>query len=131
MKSSSKKDKDSEGECETTDGNESVVSDWRKAPLIPFGERLEIKVFKCLTYVPVMITFSLFTLLVIFYVFVSIIINSLAKKFHQGLTVLEVKNFLTSLLLLQVLISSFFHFLNLTYLLLWPNNQGSSFSVKL
>ena len=57
-------------DCDTTDDN-NKNPEWLDAEPISCGERCELKCYKFITWVPVIITFSIFSILVGFYIFVS------------------------------------------------------------
>lgn len=44
---------------------------WKKAPRVPFSEKFELFVFRAITWIPVVITFTIFAYLFGFYMFVS------------------------------------------------------------
>ena len=49
------------------------IPPWMQAEKISFGERIEILAYKFITYIPVMVTFGLFTFLFAYYSYVSTI----------------------------------------------------------
>ena len=50
---------------------ERPLPPWMQADKISFAERTEIQIYKCITYIPVLITFGVFIFLFIYYTFVS------------------------------------------------------------
>ena len=63
------------------DADQYIPKPWLKAPGQPFREKCDMCTFKCIFYLPVVITFTIFTFLVAFYCFVSNMMNSVTSSF--------------------------------------------------
>lgn len=55
------------------DVDKYIPKTWNKAPGQSCGEKCDMCCFKCIFYFPVVVTFVIFTFLIVFYVYVSLL----------------------------------------------------------